>query len=740
MSVRDYLADFTRRAAIRRKRVYGIEPPQKIADFLACEQPGKHSLKNAHLISFILFHSPGRRLRLLWRYLTDRDTEMKKQWIRLLGQDLKLRLSPNCRIYTGYFERRNCSRDLAYVPSLMEKILFRTTPYAVVQPVTEQDVSQVLAFCFERGVPVFPRGSASFAFGGAVPTRNGLVLDLSPWMDIVEIDAEKRMVRVQPGARWADVASRLEPYGLIPTTTPTSRFSTVAGWICTGGMGLDSFAFGPVYESVLSVRVVRPDGRVEFLKKDSRSIKDLSGTEGQFGVITEIALRVRPKPDHSGACLLTFDTSEEAVRFLLSLGKSDYLPSHAAFFDASYMKKENRLFSDHKGVEERLVPERNAVLLHFESRDREESFLSSLNGGAARSAENRLAARFLWEERFFPLKAQRLGPGLLGAEVVVPGERLNRYLRAVKRITRHFGVRPAVEVILFREGDTPGFLVLASFGCDPSRSVHYILNLLLIQLLVRKAVLLGGFPYGIGIWNTPFVKSRFGGKRFHELRENKQKTDPRGTLNPHKFFKIEGRFFGLTSWFMKPLMFRGALFLSGLSIPLLGLLAKSRARHGEAVWAVPSREEEKGERLLRQSAQRCTSCGSCISACPAYHITRDELVVGRTKLRMAGWMIERRAGLSLREAHAVFQCLHCGLCEEVCQTRLPLRECYLALEMKLEERFGPPEETIRGFIQALDAGREIVRDVFGLDIPEWAPDDPPDKIPVVNSDSDGGGR
>ena len=739
MSIRERLADIARRTVIRRKRIYGIEPPEKIASLLAKEQPGRGDLKNVHFISYILFHSPGRRLKLVWRHLTDRDTETKKKRILLLAQDLKLRLSPLCRIYTGFFERRNYSRDLAYVPPLLEKTLFRTTPFMVVQPETEEDVSQVLAFCWDRNFPVFPRGSASFAFGGAVPTRNGVVLDLSPLMDIVDIDAEKRTVRVQPGVRWADLASRLEPFGLIPTTTPTSRFSTIAGWISTGGMGLGSLGFGAVYESVLGVRVARPDGGLESLKKGSESLKDLFGTEGQFGIFTEITLRVRLKPSYSGACLLTYADSEEAARFLLNLSKSDHCPSHAVFFDAAFMERENRSFSDHRGAQEKLVPERDSVLLHFESRGREEAFFSSLNGSAAAAAENNLAARLLWSDRFFPLKAQRLGPGLLGAEVVVPGDRLDRYLRALKRIARPFGISPSVEVILFREGDRPGFLVMASFSCDPNKTLHYTLCLLLIQLLVKKAVQLGGHPYGIGIWNTPFVESRFGQKRLRELRVKKQNKDPRGILNPHKFFRVKGRFFGLTSLFMRPMIFSAVLFLCRLSVPLLGLIARGQASKKESGWKVPSREEGRGEELLRQCAQRCTSCGSCISVCPAYHITRDELVAGRTKLRMAKELINT-AGLSTREARAAFQCLHCGLCEEVCQTRLPLRECYLALEEKLEERFGPPEDTIRSFIDALDAGRDLILDVFGLDIPDWAPDNPPEKIPVVESTNQGDGR
>jgi ferredoxin len=90
------------------------------------------------------------------------------------------------------------------------------------------------------------------------------------------------------------------------------------------------------------------------------------------------------------------------------------------------------------------------------------------------------------------------------------------------------------------------------------------------------------------------------------------------------------------------------------------------------------------------------------------------------------------------EAFASFQCLHCGLCEEVCQTHLPLRDCYLVLEDWLESRFGSPAETVWDFIHELDSRREFVRDIFGLDLPEWSPEESLTRVPKVERSTDGG--
>jgi ferredoxin len=262
------------------------------------------------------------------------------------------------------------------------------------------------------------------------------------------------------------------------------------------------------------------------------------------------------------------------------------------------------------------------------------------------------------------------------------------------------------------------------------------LSLLFIQLLVQAAVGLGGHPYGIGIWNTPFARNKYGRRRLNEMKAKKKALDPDGTLNPHKFFKVHSRFFGLPGLVLRPSVFLPILKIAGLAAPVLGLAAKLSRPRRQNFWDVPSREERQGFPLLSQSIQRCTSCGSCISVCPAYHITRDPLVTGRTKLRMAEVLL-KGGELEPEQALTPFQCLHCGLCEEVCQTRLPLRECYLALEDRISGEFGSPADTIRPFIERLDAERDNLRDIFGLDFPAWSPDNLPDRVPAATKTGEG---
>ena len=703
-------------AARRQKRVYGLEIPGPLTRLFEQEKPHLGLAGSFRIISFVYFGSPRAHLRLYWHHLADRDTPARIRRIESLARDVSARLSGRCRVTSGSFERQYFSRDLARVPRILEKILFRTRPFLVVQPKHEEDVLEALAFARERRIPVFPRGVSSSAFGGTIPTRNGLVLDFSSMTEILAVDVAGRTAIVQPGVRWSDLASRLERHGLACVTTPSSRFSTVGGWASTGGLGIDGFGHGHFAQAIAGARIALADGSILAMNGADPGLRDFIGTEGQLGIFTELTLRVRSKPAFSSSRVACFDDPRAAFAFVDRLTAEECHPAHVAFCDREHMAEENRLFRDRTGQDRAIVEERDAVLLHFDDADAERRV-----AGFAEFAHGP-GARYLWMERFFPLKAQRLGPGLLAGEVVLPKDFVPDFIERARRLAARFGIKPAIEAIVSRlpEGRT-ACVVIASFPCDPARTWNYLFRLVLVQMLVHLGVRLGGHPYGLGIWNTPFLAASYPPGDRRRLARRKQGLDPRQLLNPHKFFGIRTRFFNLPGLFFRPAAFRGGLRLACILSPLLGALARAGVPARDPRWRPPSAEEEEGGRLLLQTVLRCASCGSCVSACPAYLLTGDELVTGRSKLRMAeAWLAgeEIRAG----EAHRAFQCLRCGLCEEVCQTRLPLRECYLALEKLVEKRHGHPKELVQDFVRRLDANRELIRVTFGLDLPDWLPD------------------
>jgi hypothetical protein len=311
-----YWREQARNAADRRRRLHNLEIPPALASLLKQEESHLRFADTLRLIGFVGFGAQRARFRFFWDHLADRDTPARIRRIETLARDVRGRLSDRCRVATGTFERQNCSRDLARLPRLLTKMLYRTSPLLVIQPIREEDVLAALAFARERRIPVYPRGISSSAFGGAVPTRNGIVLDLSAMKEILAIDSASLVARVQPGARWADLASHLERHGLECVTTPSSRFSTIGGWASTGGLGLNGYGFGHFSQAITAARVALMDGRVLELKSGDARLRDFLGTEGQLGIFTELSIRVRSKPDLSSPRLAYFRDARAAFDFI----------------------------------------------------------------------------------------------------------------------------------------------------------------------------------------------------------------------------------------------------------------------------------------------------------------------------------------------------------------------------------------------------------------------------------------
>jgi FAD/FMN-containing dehydrogenase/ferredoxin len=634
--------------------------------------------------------------------------------VAALAADLGKRLGDGSRVTTGGFERRLYRRDLARVPRLIAGLLHRSTPLVVAQPRSEADVVEILRFASERRLAVFPRGVSSSAFGGTVPTRNGIVADFSAMARVLEIDPAARTVRVEPGVRWADLAARLAPRGLVPFTTPSSRFSTVGGWAATGGLGIGSFRYGPLSDALTAARVATAGGNVLELRRDDGSLRDFVGTEGQLGLFTELTLRVRKRPAASIPRLHYFGTLSEAVAFVERIAASGCLPSHVLVNDRERMAEENRLFRDRTRLEQAIVEERDAVLLHFD--DPAEAARVPVGGEPA----GETAACYLWSERFFPLKAQRLGPSLLASEVVLPLAEVPGFAEEARALARRFGSGLSVELSVARGDRGPEGVVIAAFACDATRWLDYTLRLGLVQLLTRAGIRRSGRPYGIGIWNAPFVRAAVPADRLRDLARRKRELDPEGLVNPGKFFRVRTRLRNVPGILFGPRANSAALAAFAIVSPAVGALARVLSRRGAHAerWRVPAPEEDGGRRLLVEAAQRCTFCGACVSTCPAYLLTREELVTGRAKLHLVE-ALSRGDEVRAEEAHRPFQCFACGLCEEVCQTRLPLVACYDALERWIAERHGRPDDLLASFAARADAERASFNRAFGLDLPEW---------------------
>jgi FAD/FMN-containing dehydrogenase/ferredoxin len=577
------------------------------------------------------------------------------------------------------------SRDQSEIPRMLRDLMFKTSPQVVVQPRSSEAVSEILKFAARRRIPVVPRGSASSPFGGSVPVIGGIVVDMSKMDRVLSIDVEKRQIAVQAGARWADIDHLLNKKGFAINTSPSSKFSTVAGWIATGGMGLNSLSRGHLSRSVAEIEVAKSDGSLRKYTPQDPEFPAIFGSEGQLGIITSISLGFRDKPERGAPHLLHFESTKSALEFALALASSDVKPSHIMYESSS------KFFLVNRALGRSYFKLAEGVLVNIESEDSERRFAAFIRGMGLVD-EPEFLARYMWNERYFPMKIRKFGPGMLGSEVLVPNHLLVQAVSKAGRLCCLLGIDPLFEVHLLSDGRG---LVLCYYITDQGNTIRYTLDAVKSMLITAMFIETGARPYSVGIWNTPFSGDE-DRSRVAAVRKAKAEMDPVGIMNPGKFFSLSGRLGRLSGILLSPRLVRPALKTMLVFVPITSrLMARAYKFAG-------SRLTPKTRTVLERVADECAMCGACVSVCPAYLVVGDERVTARGKL-LTVKALARGEPISREHAHRIFLCTRCKACEQVCQSKLELTAAYDELEKELEKLCGRDPEEMEKFVRYVES-------------------------------------
>jgi len=603
---------------------------------------------------------------------------MKTDEFRKIAGDIK--------ILDKVAEREMYSHDIGDVPSLFIK-MFKTLPDFVVQPKNVDEIKKVLKYANEMKIPVIPRGAASWGFGGVIPTNAGIVIDLSPFRKILALDTTQKKVTVEAGARWGDIDIMAKKEGLCLMTYPSSKFSTVGGWISTGGYGINSFKYGHLSQQIVSMTVVTGSGEVKRLSPSDHDFNYFISTEGEFGIIVEVTLKLRDIPKGSYPHLLYFPGDREAFTFIDRFAKNvipeQLHPNVVRFLDENHLADTNQIMR--AGIFKKSA----AVIVEFGSAEDEEHFAKFMARNTDIEEAPRYVASYLWNERLFGMKTKRLGPTILSSEVIIPITSAAAFIEKAKKIGSHFGAEVFIDSYII---DAHKALLMSTFLCD-SRKRKYIIDMPLVTTLTRAAVALGAEPYGLGLWNAAFINNLHSRAKQRELKAYKAQVDPNNILNPGKFFAAGSK--GISTLIFHPAFFNPAMQLMILMSPVIG----------KAITTFMGKDKKLDSLDLELSLHACAKCGNCMAVCPAYLITGNEAVTAKGKIALAKKLQEGQT-VTKEEAANTFQCMRCKACEEICQTNLELMLLWDALEKRLEGQFGRPEAQITDFLKKVDDSKE----------------------------------
>ncbi|MDI3482702.1 MAG: glycolate oxidase [Candidatus Methanomethylophilaceae archaeon] len=211
----------------------------------------------------------------------------------------------------------------------------------VIQPRDVKQVSEIMCIAYEHRIPVTPRGSGTGLCGSAIPLKGGIVMDMSRMNHIERISVEDLLCVVQPGVVYEDLNRALEPYGFFfPPSPGSGEACQVGGMVALNASGMRAVKYGATRDYVLGLTFVKANG--DIVHAGSGTLKDSSGyqlarlmvgSEGTLGIITEVILRITPRPKTSAMALLAFDELETAGEFVAALIAEPLIPSSLELMD-----------------------------------------------------------------------------------------------------------------------------------------------------------------------------------------------------------------------------------------------------------------------------------------------------------------------------------------------------------------------------------------------------------------------
>jgi glycolate oxidase len=416
---------------------------------------------------------------------------------------------------------------------------------AVAFPESAEEISGIFQLANQERFPVVPRGAGSGKSGGALPVEGGLVLALDRFNRILEIDQQNLIARVECGVITAAFQEAVEKLDLFYPPDPASiHISTLGGNVAECAGGLRAVKYGVTRDYVLGLTAVLPTG--EIIRTGVETIKGvvgydltrlLIGSEGTLAVVTEIIVRLIPKPAYRKTMMAFFRTASDCVETVSEIIRSKIVPTALEFMDRTCIgcAEDDVRLAAPKGAGALLLIEVDGDKgLATREAKRVQEICSRQGALEFRSASRLKDGERLWEaRRNVSQSVYKLRPDKVSEDIVVPRSRMAEFINFLEDLAKacdlpmaaygHAGDGNIHVNILFDE-KIPG----------QSQKVQDAVRKLFSKVIEMKGTLSG--EHGVGITKAPFIEMELSRPVLELMARLKKAFDPNGILNPGKIF------------------------------------------------------------------------------------------------------------------------------------------------------------------------------------------------------------
>src|SRR5271168_424923 len=421
---------------------------------------------------------------------------------------------------------------------------YRQLPMVVVLPETTAQVSAVLGYCHREGIKVVPRGSGTSLSGGALPLGDGVLLGLSKFNRIREIDFDNRVAVVEPGVTNLSVSQAVEQAGFYYAPDPSSQIAcSIGGNVAENAGGVHCLKYGVTTNNVLGCELVLITGEIIRLggKHLDAGGYDLlgivTGSEGLLGVVTEITVRIIKKPQSARAALIGFAASEDGGECVARIIGAGIIPGGMEMMDRPAIKAAEEFV--HAGypldVEALLIVELDGPRAEVDHLlERVQEIATSCGAVTCRVSNSEEERLLFWAGRkaAFPAVG-RISPDYYCMDGTIPRAQLPLVLRRMQEMSAKYQLRVAnvfhagdgnLHPLILYDANKPGELERAEeFGAD------------ILKLCVEVGGVLTG-EHGVGVEKRDLMGTMFSEADLRQQQRLKCAFDPELLLNPGKVF------------------------------------------------------------------------------------------------------------------------------------------------------------------------------------------------------------
>jgi glycolate oxidase len=421
---------------------------------------------------------------------------------------------------------------------------YRQRPLAVALPSTEEQLVQVLKACKTLQVPLVPRGAGTGLSGGAMPVAEGLSLGLSKFNKVLKIDALARTAHVQCGVRNLAISEAAAPHGLYYAPDPSSQIAcTIGGNVAENAGGVHCLKYGLTLHNIIGIRGYTVDGEPLELGSMSGALDSAGpdllalaiGSEGLLCIVTEVLVKLTPKPALARCLLASFDDVAKAGDAVASLIAAGITPAGLEMMDKPMTAAVEAFV--HAGYDLSA-----AAILLCESDGAPEAVEAELvqmrevltRCGATRIETSRDEAERLrfWSGRknAFPASG-RLSPDYLCMDASIPRRKLAEMLLLIESMQTQWGLRCA-NVFHAGDGNLHPLILFDAKDPDQIRRAEGF-----GQAILEAAVAMGGSitgEHGVGVEKLGAMCVQFSAEELKAFHAVKAAWDPAGRLNPGK--------------------------------------------------------------------------------------------------------------------------------------------------------------------------------------------------------------